>query len=1522
MVYYARWRSFFSMWPVILLVLLAAQNSWAALGCNDCHGQKSPADIRPLDLTYRNVTTGGFPGNHSTHLPNGVTPGQCAVCHPGSDKYLSNHRDGRIKLSANLNNSPQTARYKNQTSSFAQTANTIFGTCSNVNCHFENTTPVWSSSPLAVPQGCDTCHSAPPADGSHPAISGRGKKHGQYLGIGISSCNKCHTDHSSSNAPFAHATSVGKRALNVQFSISPNSSGTYTGDLTYPNYLPSRNPARNGSCNGIYCHSNALGQPPNRPLTWSDSRQSKCYSCHNGRTADNTQENCDELGGTWATVSNPEPNKPGIAVCRPYLNMTSNGHARLVGPQWIRKYPCSYCHADTVDASGTIINLTKHVDKNIDVVISSQWAIVGRPAPSYNSTTKVCDNVYCHSDGTTDPGPIKLFPWTAKKTECNTCHGHDRDSCENCHPGRTGWPDGEEWKSAMPMFPNQGPGASRANSHTRHLQTNFACDKCHYATIKNGTCTATDCHGAGIPPQGKMGEVAHIDAAYHVNKSKDVVFKNGGSYNPVTKTCSNTSCHTGFSDPVWGASVTSTVVCLNCHGAVGADVDDFASFNGIQAKINVTEWSTTGHGRPTSAGPYPVSGNPAANFPANPCWYCHDPNILHKDVTNPFRLRLHSQFSQRFEKECVYCHMEGKDAECMGCHNATESLAPQLSSIYPPKYSRDHRGFAGGTTSCVATCHSTNATRHKTSTDLWTAAQKADIRNQYVMMGVCLKCHDDDSGGRCTSCHSTNPSKYSLGFNPLLPGTGFIKPQKARASSVHFGHKHYAGYQQTGIWKGGKFCWDCHDPHGDANIYMIQTQVATTTDGTFGIPQTRAQVSFTKKQSGLDYARINAPYNGICNVCHTAGSQHYRVDGGDGHNSSRVCTGCHEHRFTDSHADKQSCNTCHQNKPVPRHSAFGLPRDCTKCHGGIIGKRTDVMGQFRSNSHHVQGAEVTNKQCYACHWEATSLGLIDVRYHKGYNYLNYSSVKNAPVELVIWGPGTRPTSYKRYSTAVQFLATNMGTASERGEIAKITLVCVGCHSDQNNETQPFRNTTSQCNNDFRTPTEYSWDRTSVASRYQQKGTTTWGKYDSTVYGTSKKDTVVKAFSAHGNATANQGGWSATSGYDGAIPLTRGGSGARNVECFDCHNSHGSKVAGVTSSYVTFNGSNNGANLKETQAGKGGYGVTYMAQANATGVNKYAAGAGQCFDCHETAMAGTTPWGYSGSFGASAPILGYKDTSRFGQGVKGSTARYSYRDSRKTIVGGHLQASSFLKYSASRKINGLCTPCHDPHGVSQSLGANQAYGVPLLKGTWLTSPYPEDRPAPAPVGSAVNVDESGTPRSWGHYYTPPSPTQPYANYNVDRTTLGGATRISEEENQFAGLCLGCHRKENLNSNRGSQFKTTERIHEAVKGWGNNREHSYSCSKCHQPHNSGLPRLMQTNCLNFNHRGERASGGQAWSADSESSAAHGNGFQHRGYPIASVLGNSDTAEATGSCHGAAVNNPGTWPTKNLWNNLTPW
>lgn len=1329
--------------------------------------------------------------SHPAHLNEGrmLAALTCPTCHQtashlsGSSEISFNPAETRL-AGATYVDADQTSRY---TEAGGYVEAPAYVGCQSVYCHsngapFDGSLayrdPIWSGAEMT----CSSCHSHA---GDASTLSSNHPKHvGSFYAF---DCSQCHATTVSDGS----TVSDNSLHLNEQKDVS-FASGDYTPGTR--------------ACDNLYCHSDGSGNAPNRNVTWADSTATSCVDCH-------------------GDLVDPDPDLvPDI------FKMTSGAHDVLVSTKWIREYPCEYCHYDSADNAGAIKGGGYHVNEQVDIVIDPQWKVAGSPDPSYDSDNKNCLNLYCHSDGTTVDPVVADLNWATDASHCDSCHGH-QGACIDCHDGSDGgevitaWPLGKEWMNSTPMYANSGAGTSNANSHVRHLQTNFSCDNCHFITMKSDDGTCVTCHIEGEAPIGAMDENGHIDPANHVNKVKDVVFKDGGTYDPMTKTCSDTSCHSGADeDPVWGG----TVKCLACHGTNGPDVDDFDAFNGTQARMNLTEWTTSGHGRPTVAGDYPSSGNPPANFPAdNPCWHCHDRSVVHEDPANPYRLQVHAQFEKRFEKECLYCHMEGTDAECLGCHDEVGSLSAQIDDITTPV---NHVGM----TTCTASCHLDDASIHNTESGSWTVEQKADIKNQYVMMGVCLQCHDNDDNDRCHSCHEWGgepaDDPYKIGFDP--GGIGFITGA-SKASSGHFGHKHWQAYLDTGTWKGGKFCWDCHDPHGDSNIYMIQAKVAIETEGQFGTPVSRADVVFTKTTSGVDYAKSNAPYNGICNICHTD-VDHFLDNYGDGHRASRRCTDCHEHGFGGGHASGGDCNSCHNNKPIPNHLGFGLPRDCIKCHDGAILLRMDILRQFNGQSHHVQGVPLTNKHCYECHWETTPEGLIDNTYHEGYNYKTYATVPNAPSDLVVYGTETRPTSYQLGVTAVTFDATKIGTAEERTEVAKVTEHCLSCHSDQNNDFDPF--------GDCKTPRQYAWDRQSIAARYSQYApadVTTWGKYSGT--NTADKD-IQKAFSAHGNAVANQGGWSNSTGEDGSLINTR--AGTQNVQCFDCHSSHGSYTSGETSSYQTFDGSYGGGNLKETQAGKGGYGVTYRAVGVTEGVNPMSAAAAQCFDCHLTETAGSKPWGYNSTFGATEPILGYRDSARFGDGERGTQVRFPFKAGRAGL-GGHLKATSPLTNTALVPINGSCARCHDPHGVSPTLRDNQEYAVPLLKGTWLSSPYKEDAPQGAvskSTSSQVYLDR----KTFG---------------TVDGSNRGIPNQINETADQFAGLCLRCHPKGNLTdgTNKNSAFKSLDRVHETVKGWGNNAEHSYSCSKCHHPHVSGLPRLMRTDCLDWNHRGTVETGG---------------------------------------------------------------
>ena len=753
----------------------------------------------------------------------------------------------------------------------------------------------------------------------------------------------------------------------------------------------------------------------------------------------------------------------------------------------------------------------------------------------------------------------------------------------------------------------------------------------------------------------------------------------------------------------------------------------------------------------------------------------------------------------------------------------------------------------------------------------------------------------------------------------------------------------------------GEFtCETCH-AKTTTNIKRVKTAITVPDTSKGNIPGSAVNLQSTAgTTNGFgDDQNTHATSTRVCEVCHSQVAKH---------KYNQAATPLHENTAT-TPANYQDCIACHEHK-----KGFALP-GCIDCHSKQQGNRAPVVGQFSNNSHHIQGADLTNTQCYQCHWEANANGSINYTYHLGWQN-GLAATSGAAVDLVVWGTSTtRPTTYTLNTTAVTF-RENQG----RTDMANINTHCLGCHNDANLNTQSF--------GDGKKTSQYAWDGNSIAARYSQTGTTTWGKYTTTTNAAQKN--LTKAFSAHGNAANNARGWSATIGVDGAITNTSGGV---NVLCFDCHNSHGSSVSGMTTSYTS--ATTNGAILKDTTAGLGAYAMTYQPQASDGSGSRVAAnpGASLCFDCHMTANAGTTPWGYTGTYGATQAIIGYSEKPGWKGGSSnpaGAQQRYAYKNN-VVSAGGHFGASSALGTTPMGTINGLCTPCHDPHGVSptnvgtcsntsyftkvscQGAGGTwtanattEAYGVPLLKGTWMTSPYKEDA-APSATNERRGGSASG-PNAYAGASTP--------GYHIDQNTFEniatstgttgnwnwpGTVKMSENDTQFGGLCLSCHNKANLNPNTTTTWKSYDRIHNTVKGWANgaasgannnNAIHAYSCSKCHTPHNSCLPRLMVTNCIDYNHRGQVASGGTpGQQAPQQGSRGAGQGRFPAGgggnvssnatdrYTVpnggigAWFAGNGGlttgrSTPALNECHNVSNAGGTTHPTSQLWNTKTPW
>ncbi|GAM09961.1 doubled CXXCH motif protein [Geobacter sp. OR-1] len=999
----------------------------------------------------------------------------------------------------------------------------------------------------------------------------------------------------------------------------------------------------------------------------------------------------------------------------------------------------------------------------------------------------------------------------------------------------------------------------------------------------------------------------------------------GGSvkYNPSTKLCTNIYCHSNgnpaaivYQNPVaW--NVSATYGCSSCHGTSG-------SFAGAPDYPN--------------GGPVP---SPTANSHPG-----------HVGVTSDTTI-------------CSACHAKTVSRSVSGVLKDYTAVRYHLNgspNVYlDPLKAGAAASFNPGNAQCSnVICHGGNNTLS------WGA---------------------DSGKPKCQKCHGYR----TPGWNAL---NGATANSDAKVGA-HFNHISSTSYK----YSRSMSCAECHA----ASIALPTDNVNATGHYDTAPP---AEISFNAlaKTDGLNPSYMS----GICSntYCHGASlpaSNPSRAnpawssllltgsatlgDGVAGGNNpgSGDCAQCHGYPPQNDHT-ATNCNGCHKHLN-PDNMTFNDPSlhingvvdggSCLGCHASVKAAtgtsapnmRAAIAGQFNAQSHHIQkgdGSAVTNADCYFCHMEADASGNT-TSYHQ--------KTTKAAVDLVIWSGGARSANFIRYTAN-----------GSRNQVNKINSHCLGCHSTTSPPADPF--------GDGKSPSRYAWDSRSIEEKYSNSTTTTWSQYSTA--NTNRKKHLKKAYSAHGNAANNQMGWSSTTGYEVDVANFTGNV---NVNCYDCHNSHGSAAAGVTSSYSSATGKYKGAILKHiSSAGTGGYTNKYKPTAHTASTgeyNSYNAGAAVCFDCHNTrlqnsalALGGYSPWGYNDIFGSSQALNGYWDTPYFGAYSTNSVKRYPYKGMVSTRygksmakpAGGHFGVSATMGTTVSGSINGLCTPCHDPHGVSQNTTkvANPVYGVPLLKGTWLTSPYAEDV-APANTNRSrgggsrentlpgvgggsdplYNIDQNTFQADRTHLpATVPSRT--FGLFGTSAVTLQTQTSATS-----GGLCLTCHNQSAIAPNAGGTaptWKTTSRIHNTVTGWGStstgnagNVVHSYTCSKCHAPHVSQLPRLMVTNCLDVKHRGRVASGGTvAATAGNNPTTNNGNmmaataittgkgagrfpagGARWTGTPSTSkypgpwafgattTTGTTPDAAYTTNCHNSATAGGSAWvPSNQIWNTRTNW
>jgi len=242
--------------------------------------------------------------------------------------------------------------------------------------------------------------------------------------------------------------------------------------------------------------------------------------------------------------------------------------------------------------------------------------------------------------------------------------------------------------------------------------------------------------------------------------------------------------------------------------------------------------------------------------------------------------------------------------------------------------------------------------------------------------------------GTCYVCHAAPAVGNSApGYAPAADGSGnyVAKTAASKVANNHFNLGSTLNARHSAAYNGGKFCWDCHDPHGDrvsgsGNIFMIGQRVAmrTTTPDNVGIPAGgnattyRPAVTFTSNVGGASYASTDnvAPYDGICEACHesASGILHYVNTGRlDTSHYTSGCVDCHTHdggfrgaggnnieQFFDRTYRASAANNYDDISRHPLRTdnvlSYASEVDCLTCHG-------------------VANTDHRNNECLTCHRE-------------------------------------------------------------------------------------------------------------------------------------------------------------------------------------------------------------------------------------------------------------------------------------------------------------------------------------------------------------------------------------------------------------------------------------------------------------------------------------------------------------------------------------------------------------------------
>ena len=529
--------------------------------------------------------------------------------------------------------------------------------------------------------------------------------------------------------------------------------------------------ARASDCNTCHLHNNPTG-------AFSATGTAACSACHGYPPQQNT------AGGPSGYAS-------GYASQASFSDESRTPHATHAGGTPY-SYACLQCHQGNGHMKGTFQDL--FLDKT---------ALVAGASAAYDTSTRTCSSVYCHSNGS--PRNVALvYKTVAWQNGKGTIVG-TANECSQCHESRP-----------------------TTNAHTKHLTRGYGCLTCHAATVRSDTVIANSAN--------------HADGIKTVSFNTADPLVAGATWSNAAATCAANSCHGDgrgglpVTTPNWGSSATGA--CGSCH-----------------ATAPVTSAHATHYG--AAYGP-----NFGTTVPGT-CQKCH------VYTTETATSHVNGKIDLLFVSDCTPCHPAGSGAAwtstarlaCTQCHSATPSTINGIAAPYKSQFASKGHGLYA--TACTG-CHDQNS------------AHISSALGTYKRLGA----YDANINGLCTTCHS-DPNK--------------VPTASKRDVTTHV------------LVKGGGAagnCTLCHDVHGTSNLSMVKT----TING--------KAVIFSNLSSG--FVKTTAPYDGLCQVCHTV-TVHYRSGVAlDGH-PTKYCLTCHSHKgtFAFQPIAGGTCDSCHGYPPMP-----------------------------------------------------------------------------------------------------------------------------------------------------------------------------------------------------------------------------------------------------------------------------------------------------------------------------------------------------------------------------------------------------------------------------------------------------------------------------------------------------------------------------------------------------------------------------------------------------------------------------